>query len=296
METIKNFKNLIAFEKVAKLASYSKAAKELNVSKAYVSKMIQELENELGQRLFNRSTRVVQLTTVGEKFYQACSTSFHSINKALDEVQSKSDLPSGKLRISVAGVFGEEFISPLVFEYLKKYPNVKIELVFEERIVDLIKDSYDFAIRVGHLKDSSLISRKIATRKVYICATPNYLNLHGIPKSPEELKKHNCLSLKENWSFIINNKRHSLTIGGNYKSNNGRTLLKAALSDLGICYLPGEYVLPHIENGNLISILESYTPEEIPIWLLSPSKRNISKTAETFAKEISYISQSFQRK
>ncbi len=287
METIKNFKSLVAFEKVAKFRSYSLAAKELKVSKAYISKLVQELEDDLGQRLFNRSTRVVELTEVGDRFYQACSNSFQNIIKAQNHILSNADRPSGKLKISVAGVFGEKYISPFVFSYLKKYPDVEVELIFEEKLVDLLKESYDFAIRVGNLKDSALISKKIANRKEYVCASADYLNINGTPKTPEDLKKHNCLSLKPNWSFVEGGKTISVPVKGNYLSNNGRTLASASVNGLGITYLPKEYVEGYIKGGKLISILESYTPEEIPIWLLSPSKKNLSLNARTFIAELS---------
>lgn len=289
METIKSFKSLVAFEKVAKHKSYSLAAKELSVSKAHISKLVQDLEDQLGQRLFNRSTRVVQLTETGAKFYEACSKSFDGIIQAQDEILNKSVDPSGKLKISVAGVFGEEYITPFVLEYVKKYPKVQIELVFEEKIVDLFKESYDFAIRVGHLKDSALIAKKIANRKEFICASPNYLSQQGTPKKPEDLKQHNCLTLKDTWSFLINRKKQNIIVKGNYKSNNGRTLLKAALNDLGICCLPREYVQSYLDRGELVSILETYLPEEIPIWIISPSKKNISINAKTFIEELGRI-------
>lgn len=286
METIKNFQSLVAFEKVAKHQSYSQAAKELGVSKAHVSKLVQKLEDQLGQRLLNRSTRVVTLTDIGEKFYKTCSTSFYHILKSQSEIQQNAGSPQGKLKISVAGVFGEEYIAPFVFSFIKKYPQVRIELVFEERMVDLLRDSYDFAVRVGRLSDSSLISKKVASRKEYICATPHYLKLNGTPKSPEDLAHHNCLSPKGSWSLKIKDKAQQFPVEGNYNSNNGRSLLRATLDGLGICCLPGEYVKPHLEDGSLVSVMESFLPEEIPIWLLTPSKKNISPAVKAFLKDI----------
>lgn len=289
MKTIKSFKSLVAFEKVAKHKSYSIAAKELNVSKAHISKLIQELEDLLEQRLFNRSTRVVELTQTGQKLYQTCSKSFQEINLIQDEILNKSATPSGRLKISVAGVFGEEYITPFVLDYLKRYPKVQIDLVFEERVVDLFKESYDFAIRVGHLRDSSLIAKKIAVRKEYICATPTYLSLNGLPQTPEDLKNHNCLGLKDSWNFIIAKKKTNIQIKGSYRSNNARTLIQATLSDLGFCYLPKEYVQPYLDNGELISVLEEYLPNETPIWIISPSNKNNSLNAKTFIQELSEV-------
>lgn len=289
METIKKMQSFIAFEKVAKLESFSKAAKELAVSKAYVSKLVQRLEDDLGQRLFNRTTRIVTLTESGEKFYKACSTSFEHVLNVQNEIQQKSSLPAGKLKISVAGAFGEEYIAPFVFSFLKKYPKVQINLLFEEKFIDLVRDSYDFAIRIGHLDDSSLISKKISQRKLYICASPEYLKLNGVPKHPNQLSSYNCLSPNNSWTLKIKNKTQHFQVFGNYNSNNGRSLLRAAVDGLGLCCLPGEYVKPYLLNGSLVKIMESYVPEEIPIWVLTPSKKNISTSVKVFLEEIEYI-------
>ena len=285
METIKNIQAMVAFEKVARLGSFSAAAIELEVSKAHVSKLIQKLEDQLGQRLFNRSTRSVTLTKTGDKFYQACSTSFYNILKAQEDILEQANAPSGKIKISVAGLFGEEYIAKYVRRFLKRYPKVEIELVFEEKMVDLLRDNYNFAVRVGHLADSSLISKKIATRKELICASPDYLNFNGVPKTPEDLKKHNCLSPKNFWKLQIDNKIQNVHISGNFKSNNARTLVHAALDNLGLTCLPTEYLTPYLETGQLISVLDQYMPEEIPIWLLTPTKKNISSSTKAFMDE-----------
>lgn len=287
MKTIKNIQSLVAFENVARLKSFSNAAKELGVSKAHVSKLIQKLEDQLGQRLLNRSTRSVTLTKVGESFYQACTTSFYNILKAQESVLEQSNAPSGKLKISVAGIFGEEYVAPFIRSFLKKYPKIEIELIFEEKLVNLLTGDYDFAIRVGKLNDSSLISKQIASRQEYICASPRYLHLNGTPKKPEDLKYHNCLSPKQSWNILVDKKECSVNISGNLLCNNARVLTQAALDDLGVVYLPGEYVKSYIDEGQLTPLLKSYIPQEVPIWLLTPTKKNMSQGARAFLKEIS---------
>jgi DNA-binding transcriptional LysR family regulator len=238
METITNFKALVAFEKVGKNGSFSKAAEELGVSKAHVSKLVQQLEDQLNQRLINRSTRVVKLTSNGQRLFKACSSSFYNILKAQDEIQQAEGIPHGNLRISLAGAFGEEYITPFVTTFMKKYPRVNVELVFEERVVDLLQDSYDLAIRIGQLKDSSLIAKRIATRREYICATKEYLNLNGTPKSIDDLKDHNCLGPKKPWRLYDHEKIRNVSVKSNFHSNNGRAILRATLENLGLCYLP----------------------------------------------------------
>jgi DNA-binding transcriptional LysR family regulator len=286
MKTIKNLQSIAAFEKVAKLQSFSLAAKELEVSKAYISSLIQNLENQLGHRLFNRSTRAVKLTTAGEKLYSACSVSLYNISKAQEEMIENADTPHGKLKISLAGAFAEDYVTPFITDFIKRYPRVNVELHFEEKLVDLVEESYDIAIRVGQLKDSSLIAKRIAKRKEYICATPSFIKLHGQPKHPDDLKNYNCISAKDTWRMTIDGKQTSVPVSTNFKSNNGRSLLKAALADLGLCMLPGVYVKDHIESGRLIPILEKYTPTEIPIWAMTPSKKNMPVSVKFFLAEI----------
>lgn len=286
MKTIKNLQGIVAFEKVAKFQSFSQAAQELGVSKAHVSKLVQQLEDQLGQRLLNRSTRTVKLTHTGQKFFDACAASLNNISKAQEDIIQDADSPHGKLKISLAGAFGEDYVAPFLADFIKRYPRVRVELHFEEKIVDLVQESYDLAIRVGRLKDSSLIAKKIASRKEYICATPSYLNLHGAPKHPEDLKKHNCVTPRNAWNLLLDGKPAQVQVNSNFKSNNGRSILKAALADLGLCMLPGVYVKPYLENGQLISVLEAYTPGEIPIWALTPSKKNMPLSVKAFLKEI----------
>lgn len=288
METIKNIQAIMAFERVATHQSFSKAAKELAVSKAYLSKLVQALENELGQRLLNRSTRVVKLTHLGQVFYQTCHKSLHTIQSAKEEVLQSATRPKGKLRISLAGAFGEDYIAPFVAQFIKKYPEVNVELSFEEKIVDLVKEGFDLAIRVGHLQDSSLIAKKIATRKEYICATPTFLEENFKPESPQDLKRLNCITALDYWSFNIKGKLHSIQIKSNFKSNNGRALLKGTLSDLGITKLPGVYVKPYLKSGELVSLLEEYMDNEIPIWAITPSKKNMPVSAQVFLQEITH--------
>lgn len=288
METIKNIQAIAAFDKVSKLQSFSLAAKELGVSKAHISKLIQKLEDQLGQRLLNRSTRTVKLTHAGEVFYQTCSVSLLNIANAQKDLMQKSDTPQGKLKISLAGAFAEDYISPFIAGFIKRYPRVHVELHFEEKIVDLVKESYDIAIRVGRLKDSALIAKQIAKRKEYICASPAFIKHYGSPVHPEDLKKFNCICAKDSWNLVINGKEQSIPITTNFKSNNGRSILNATLADLGLCLLPGVYVKKYIESGQLISILENYTPNEIPIWAITPSKNNMSPSVKAFLAEITH--------
>lgn len=286
METIKELSSILAFTKVAAARSYSKAAKDLGVSKSHLSKLIQSLEDDIGQKLLNRSTRIVKLTIVGEEFYNISKNAIADLEIAKIKLQETSLSPHGILRISVAGAFGEEYITPISALLLKQYPHLNIELNFNEKFVNLVEENFDIAIRVGNLNDSTLIAKKISTRKEYICASPEYFKLKGRPETPEELKNYECLvGSNSYWEF--KNNFGSIKINGRFKSNNGRAILNATLEGLGISRLPEIYVKKYLDLKQLESVLDQYTSEEVPIWAIYPSKKNQSINVRVFLDAIS---------
>ncbi len=287
METIKSFGNTLAFVKVAQNLSYSKAAKELGVSKAYISKSIQQLEDEIGQKLLNRTTRLVKLTREGEKFFETCSESIRSIQNAKDGIKESVQIPQGLLRVTAAGAFAQEYITPAATRLLAKYPNLEIEVSLNERIVNLVEENFDLGIRVGHLYDSSMIAKRVATRREFVCATKKYLASHGTPKGPKELKEHNCLTGNNNqWHFRERQKEYTVKVAGNFKSNDARVLLKACLAHAGIVKLPEAYVGGLIESGELVEVLGSSLSQEIPIWAIYPPSKKKSSNVSFFLEEL----------
>ncbi|MDD0852489.1 LysR family transcriptional regulator [Halobacteriovorax sp. GB3] len=287
MKTIKWLTSIMAFTKIAELESYSKAAKELDVSKAHLSKMIKELEDSIGQRLINRTTRALKLTYEGERFFHQCKGSIDNLKFAQDEMLKANQIPRGQLRLSVAGAFAEEYVTPVVAKLCRLYPELNVEMVYSQRMVKLVEENFDVAIRVGKLEDSSLVAKQIASRKEYICVSPVYLEQQGQPKTPEELKKHNCLLSTNNiWTFWNKRKLTPIKIRGNFKSNNARAILKAGLEGLGIVRLPEVYVREYLDRGELVSILEKFLPEDTPIWAVMPSKQNLSINTRVFLTEL----------
>lgn len=294
METIKWVQGLIAFVKVSELGNFSSAADALGVSKSHISKTIKSLEEEVGLSLFSRSTRKVQLTSAGESFLAQCSESLNKLETTKLELMTPSDKPRGLLRVTMAGVFGENFIAPVLINMAKKYPELKIEIHFDSRVVDLIEEKFDVGIRVGHLQDSSLIATKIASRREFVCATGEYLKKHKKPLHPDDLKNHNCLGTLSTWSFKISGKTKNYNLRGNLNSNNPRVLLMAALSGLGIIKLPGSYVFEEIKNKKLISLLEDYTDSQRDIWAITPLKTKLNINVAIFLEELkSYFSKGY---
>lgn len=287
METIRTLSALSVFQKVAHHQSFSKAAIELGVSKAHVSKLIQALERDYGEALFYRSTRKVALTVTGDSLLRQCLGPLTQLANISENIQSTRQIPKGSLRVTVAGAFGEQIIAPIIFELIERYPELKIELSFSTRNVDLVNDSFDIAIRVGELTSSKLIGRKISTRKEYLCASKAYLNKFGTPASPRELSDHQCLiGATDTWSILDKNQIKRIKINGSFKSDNARVLVKAAMAGLGIVKLPDVYVDKYLASGKLVSVLEKFMPSEIPIWALSHSKKIDSINVKVFLELI----------
>lgn len=279
---------LSIFIQVAEQQSFSAAALHLNTSKAHVSRQIARLEQRLGVQLFQRSTRKVSLTEVGQAFYLNTRDKLQELEEVQRTVMDLQDTPSGTLRISTAGLFGETRVAVAAAQYMQSHPEVKVELNFSDRMVDLIGENYDLAIRSGVLQDSALIARRVSSRRLILCASPDYLLQYGKPSSISDLKQHNCLQgaspywhLKDNHGKPLNYKA-----SGNWSSNNGHAILQACIHGLGIAQLPEYYVRGAIKNKRLNALLETHEPEDNGIWAVYPSKRHLPSKVRLFIERL----------
>ena len=286
METIKSLQGIIAFVQVAEAGSFSKAAEQLGVSKSHISKNIAQLESSLGIALLVRSTRRVQLTSIGERFLETCRESLNNLDSAKKEILDLAETPRGTLRVTLAGIFGEEYIAPVVIDLAKKYPELKVELNFSTRIVDLIEEKFDVAIRIGHLENSSLMAQKIASRFEYVVCSKAYLASAPPLKEPQDLIHHNCIGERNSWNFKKRGKSFQVAVGGNFKSNNPRVMQKAALAGLGIARLPGSYAFEEIKKGRLISVLENFNEGKKDIWAVTPIRHKQNVNVKIFIQEV----------
>ena len=286
METVKWIQEISTFIKVAEVGSFSRSAEILGVSKSHISKTIKQLELDLGVALLLRSTRKVQLTSIGKQLFDSCSESIKNLEIIKESILSESDQPRGVLRVTLAGVFGEKFIAPVLINMAKKYPKLKIEMDFDNRIVDLIEEKFDIGIRFGVLPDSSLMAEKISTRREYVCCSPEYLESHPKITRPEDLAKHNCFGGSKKWTFKKSGKKVHVSVEGNFKTNNPRVIHRAGLDGLGIIRLPDSYVIDDIREGKLISLLEDYKDDRMDIWVVSPFKRDKNINVKIFIMEL----------
>ena len=265
------------FVAVAETESFTRAAKRLEVSTAQVSRQISALEARLSTRLFYRTTRRVSTTEAGQIYYQHCRQILDALEQAERSMTNMQLVPQGRLRLTAPVTYGEKSIAPLVNDFVLRYPELDVEMKLTNQQLDLVAEGYDLAVRLGKLDDSSLMARRLASRTLYVCASPAYLAVHGTPHSLSELEQHNCLQGNLGyWRFQDAGHPRNVRIRGNVRCDSGRALLDAALKGVGIVQLPDYYVGPALEAGTLIPLLTHYQEDDDGIWAVYPHNRHLS--------------------
>ncbi|WP_444927681.1 LysR family transcriptional regulator [Microbulbifer sp. TRSA002] len=275
------------FVTVAETGGFSPAAKLLGISKSAVSKRVTQLELQLGVKLLHRTTRKLSLTEAGEHFYEHARIAYKSAKDAQDAVLQLQGEPRGRLRINAPMSFGRLHLAPLIPVFMKRYPEISIDMILDDKVVDLVGEGFDIAIRGGDLPDTSLIARKLAPLKSVLCASPSYLKEFGEPTELEQLSAHNCLiftysrDVKE-WGFIKDNHLHTIEVKGNYQVNNSEALREALLQGVGIGRLPTFVAGPDIEAGKLIPLFEEYQMSAKSIYAVFPERQFMPAKVRAF--------------
>jgi DNA-binding transcriptional LysR family regulator len=265
------------FVAVAECGQFTAAAERMGVSSSHISRQIVRLEERLQTRLLYRSTRRVNLTEAGQTFLQHCQRLQDGREEALRAVGDLASEPKGLLRMTCAVAYGERFIAPLVIDFMALYPQLRVEIELSNRTLDLVHESLDLAIRLGRLQDSRLVATRLAPRRMYLCASPSYLERYGRPHSLSELSRHNCLiGSTDTWLLQQNGREFSQRVQGNWRCNSGQAVLDAALQGIGMCQLPDYYVLEHLNSGRLIPLLDAHQPPNTAVWALYPQQRHLS--------------------
>ena len=264
------------FTAVAEQASFSAAAKRLGLSTSAVSREIARLEDRLQTRLLHRTTRRVELTDAGRDFLSRCRRLIDERDEALAAVQPDDQAPRGLLRMTCSVSYGERFIAPAVNAFARQNPELRIELDLDNRLRDLVGDGYDLAVRFGHLTDSRLMARRLASRRLILCASPDYLARRGAPRDLSEIANHDGLiGSSEHWRFTEAGREVSLRPTGRWRCNSGAAVLDAALQGLGLCQLPDFYVAEALASGALISLLDEARPPDEGVWAVHPHPRHV---------------------
>ncbi len=265
------------FVAVAEAESFTLAAKKLGISTAQVSRQIGALEKRLAIKLFYRTTRKVTITESGQIYYNHCRQVLDGLSEAERAITDLQSTPKGKLAMTAPVTYGETKIAPLVNDFVARFPELEVSLLLTNRMINLVSEGYDLAIRLGQLEDSSMIAKRLASRTHHVCASPDYLGRNGIPHSLSELDQHNCLlGTLDYWRFQDGSKVRQARVSGSIRCNNGPSLLDAALKSIGIVQLPDYYVRDHLKSGRLVSLLEQFRIEDDGVWAIYPHNLHLS--------------------
>jgi DNA-binding transcriptional LysR family regulator len=282
-----------SFARVVETGSFSAVATEQNTNQATISKRVAALESVLGVRLLVRGSRSHRLTEAGQSYYERAINILAEIDEAESEARSVSSSPKGRIRVTLPTLFGSLYVAPKVPLFLANFPDIHLDMSFSERMVNLVEENIDVALRLGDLKDSSLVAKRLGSYDLLIVATPGYLKTHGEPQHPSELNAHNCLlyTLGLNgaeWSFTNQNLETAIQVNGNFQCDTGFGLMEMALANAGIAFMPNWLVGTYIESGELVHILKDYH-RRFPINAVYPQSRYIPLKTKCFIDFISEV-------
>jgi DNA-binding transcriptional LysR family regulator len=276
------------FARAVQEGGFSAAARALDLSPSAVSKQISRLEDRLGVRLLNRTTRHISLTEEGQAFYERCARIIAEIEEAEEWVAARHGNVRGRLRIASTVGFAKYHVLPLLPEFLTRYADLRVSLEVTDRFVDLVEEGVDVAIRfTEQLSDPSLVARRLAVNRRVTCAAPSYLEAHGTPKTPDDLATHNCLTLYtvstfNDWEFKGPAGSRVVHVSGNFESNSADALYHAALAGLGIARLSTYLVGPDLKAGRLVHLLPEFAHAEASILAVYPHRRHLSPKVRAF--------------
>ena len=268
---------VVEFVAVAQTESFTQAASRLGISTAQVSRQVSQLENRLTTKLFYRTTRKVSLTEEGAVYFRHCRQVLDGLEEAERAISSLHRSPQGLIRMTAPVTYGERFVMPIVVNFMEKYPQVEVICELTNKQLDLVDGSYDLAIRLGRLADSSLVAKRLTSRRQYVCASPAYLQQYGVPETLADLNQHHCLiGTNSHWHFDEHGKEKVIKVQGRLQCSSGLTLLDAALRGMGVVQLPGYYVNDAIKQGQLKVLLAPFQQAKEGIWALYPQNRHLS--------------------
>ncbi|MEL7450325.1 MAG: LysR family transcriptional regulator [Pseudomonadota bacterium] len=279
------------FVSVVGEGSFSAAARKLDMSPQLVSKYVAQLEERLGVRLLNRSTRRLSITEAGEACVERSRQLLADIEEMRSVVGDLTARPRGKLRINAPMSFGITHLTPAITAYQSAYPDVGVELDLNDRTVDVISEGYDLAIRITNLPDSSLVARRLAPTRLALCASPAYLARHGTPTDPEALANHNCLPYSyaatgSSWQLMRGDERRTVAANGSFRANNGDALKAAALGGLGITVQPTFIVGEELREGRLARVLPEWKVPELSVYAVYAHRQYLSAKVRTFVDHL----------
>ena len=296
---MENLNAMVVFVRVAETKSFTAAAKRLGISPSGVSKAVGRVEEELGVRLLNRTTRTVSLTDDGASFFERCRQILAEIEDAETTLTCTRSIPHGRLRVQMPVVFGGCVIVPALAGFTERHPGLTLDVELSDRIVDLAEEGLDATIRIGKLEDSRLIARKLCDLNFVICASPQYLKHRGEPKSPDDLDQHSCLGYLlphtgryREWKFAKDGLRFSKAVSGRLNLNNAESLLAATIAGAGIATMASFVAADAIKAGRLVLVLRNYISVGPQVSVVYLRSRHLSPRIQAFVEFLSQVAPS----
>lgn len=279
--------SMAIYVRIVERGSLSAAAEESGISATMAGKHLRALEERLGSRLLNRTTRRQSLTELGREYYARCKQILAEVEEAEESADHARAVPRGVLRISAPVSFGSQRLAPAMADYLETHPQVDVDLVLNDRVVDMVEERFEAAIRIGPLPDSALIARPLAPYRSVVCASPAYLARHGTPQLVEDLAAHNCLGFAywtagQEWNLYGPQGRETVAVSGRMQVNNGQALRMAALSGLGIVMQPEVLLSEDLAAGRLVRVLPEHQPLARPMHLVYLPDRRLTPKLRSF--------------
>ena len=276
------------FAQVVETGSFSAAAEKLDLSTTAASRYVAELEAHLQTRLLNRTTRRVSLTETGRAFYERTVQLLADLDEAEQEASRAAVVPRGTIKLTSSVNFGVRHVAPAIAAFLAAHPGVQFDVSLSDRIVELVDEGFDLAVRIGAAGSDNVVARKLGETRLVPCASPGYLQAHGAPRAPEELAGHNCFTYEyvtpsQVWRFRDpDGKERSVRVSGRLHSNNGELLAEAAAQGAGIVLEPAFIVGPDVRAGRLVPLLQDFTPPPMPIYAVYPSRKHLAAKVRLF--------------
>ncbi len=287
-----------SFADVVREGGYSAAARATGRSKAILSKDVRELEDYLGVRLLTRTTRSVALTEAGQTYFDEAVALLVSLDGLQERIREQGDVPRGPLRVSAPRTYSEGLLGEVIMAFAKAYPKVQLDVVFEDRFIDMVSERFDVAIRISELEDSSLIARKLAPFRIVVCATPELLERYGTPMAIEDINKVPAIvdsnhRVKGAWSFDTPEGRRSVRVQERMSVNAPHAVRMAAVEGLGFCQIPYLSVRKDLEAGRLVPVLEEFELKGVGIYAVYAERRHMTLKLRAF---VDYLADQFARR
>ncbi|MDR3494322.1 MAG: LysR family transcriptional regulator [Ancalomicrobiaceae bacterium] len=291
------FTRMQAFVQVAEAGGFSAAARRMSKSKALISKYVRDLEDELGVRLLNRTTRQLSMTEVGAAYFREASEILQRLEDLADAVRDTHKEPRGLLRVSAPRSFGDTMLGPAIMEFLAAQPEILLDLRLDDRFVDLVEEGFDVAVRLTDMADSSLIARRLSSFRTMVVASPACIAAHGEPKTPQDLAQlptivDTNLRTRATWAFLLDGDRVTVTVKPRIEVNSPQVALAAAVAGVGYTRLPEFICVGALKRGELRMVLEEYSKQSIGMFAVYPHRRHLSGKVRAF---VDFLANWFER-